>query len=187
MASKMGKRNNILRSLSGRSWGQKKETLRQLYMSYTLAAADYNLAAWGPAAPPSTLEILEKKQNIAARIITGCAPDTPIVPLLAEAGLMKIQDRVAIQTVIQHEKTIRLPDNIPSKYTATRTEVKIKFAEFKKPEKKMCPPPQRDSYQPPDTDGTREDPKRGSNQIPCSSSLGVGGHHDNNRGDLHHT
>ena len=113
---------------------------KQLTAMDTTAAADYNLAAWGPAAPPSTLEILEKKQNIAARIITGCAPDTPIGPLLAEAGLMKIQDRVAIQTVIQHEKTIRLPDNIPSKSTATRTDVKIKFAEFKKPEKKMCPP-----------------------------------------------
>ena len=93
-------------------------------------------------APPFTLEILEKKQNIVAHIITGCAPDTPIVPLLAEACLMKIQDRVAIQNVIQHEKTIRLLDNIPSKSTATRTEVKIKFAEFKN-RKRKCAPPER--------------------------------------------
>jgi len=140
MAAKMEKRNRILRSLAGRTWGQKKDTLRQLYISYNLAAADYNLAAWGPAAPPSTLDILEKKQNVAARIITGCAPDTPIIPLLAEAGLMKIKDRVAIQSTLQHERTVRLPGDIPSKITAERTNVKLKFAEFKKPEKNMLPP-----------------------------------------------
>ena len=47
--------------------------------------------------------------------------------------------------------------------------------------------PQRDSNRPPNKDGTREDPKRGGSQIPRSSSLGVGGHHYNHRGDLHHT
>ena len=81
-AKMMGKRNNIVRALSGRSWGHNSQDLRSIHTTYTQPAAEYAAGAWAPFAAKSNLDKLEVKQKEAARIITGCCADTKIYHLL---------------------------------------------------------------------------------------------------------
>ena len=128
-AKMMGKRNNILRALSGRSWGQKSTTLRSVYSTYTLPAAEYAAGAWAPFTAKSHLNKLEVKQNEAARIITGCCKDTVREHLLCEAGLMPITTRAEQETALLYEKNLRLPKDVPARQTA---EAKVKKHRLKK-------------------------------------------------------
>ena len=121
VAEKVTKRNKILRSLSGRKWGQSSKQLRNVHCTYTQSAIDHGLGAWGTMAAPSNLDIVGKKERAAARIITGCLNDTPINPLMCEAGLQPIEVRSKLQATLQHEKTTRLPKDTPSHITATNT------------------------------------------------------------------
>lgn len=117
-AKKMSKRNKVLRCLSGRSWGQKAKQLRAVHKTYTESAADHGLGAWGTIAAPSTIDIVDKKQREAARIITGCTRDTKNDVVLCEAGLLPTNLRAKQQATIQHERTTRLPNDVPGNVTA---------------------------------------------------------------------
>ena len=114
----MGKRNSILKSLSGRSWGQKSSDLRSVHITYTQAAAEYAAGAWVPFTAGSTIEKLEVKQREAARIITGCCQDTKNEFLLHEAGLMPISMRADQEAVFLHERNLRLPTDTPARQIA---------------------------------------------------------------------
>ncbi len=116
-AGKAGKRNRILRSLSGRKWGQKGKSLRTVHCTYTQAATDHGIGAWGTMAAPSTLDIVGKKEREAARIITGCTSDTPKDALVREAGLLPTDLRAPLQATLQHERSTRLPEDVPANIT----------------------------------------------------------------------
>ena len=115
IATKAGKRNKILRALSGRKWGQKTKSLKTLHQGYTQAAIDHGIGAWGIMASQSTLEMVSKKEREAARVITGCTRDTPKTALMREAGLTPTRSRAEIQATLQHERSTRLPPDIPSR------------------------------------------------------------------------
>ena len=118
-ATKAGKRNRILKSLSGRSWGQKSRHLRNLHCAYTQAAIDHGIGAWGPMAAPSNIDKVAKKEREAARTITGCVRDTTKDTLICEAGLQPITTRITLQATLQHERSTRLPPEVPAHKTAT--------------------------------------------------------------------
>ena len=61
IAEKAAKRNKVLRALSGRTWGQKSQSLKAVHRGYTQAAIDHGIGAWGVMAAPSTLDIVAKK------------------------------------------------------------------------------------------------------------------------------
>ena len=69
-------------------------------------------------AAPSTLEIVGKKECMAARIITGCTSDTPKDALMCEAGLTPANIRCKVQATLQHERSSILPEDVPSHKTA---------------------------------------------------------------------
>ena len=123
-AKKMGKRNNILRALAGRDWGQKSTELRKVHVTFTQPAGEYAIGAWGPFVAKSHMDKLEAKQNQAARIITGCCSDTKSEHLLAEAGLMPIEFRAEQEAVLLHERNKRLPAEVPARQTADNTVLK---------------------------------------------------------------
>lgn len=133
----MEKRNNVLRRLTGRAWGQKASALRSLYIGYTQSAAEYNLCAWGPLAPPSTLDIIQRKQNAAARIITGGTRDSPILPLLTEAGLIPVEKKVKYHATLHHERVMRLSTDNPARATASDNSIKVRY---QRKGKKITPP-----------------------------------------------
>jgi len=118
---KMGKRNNILKALAGKTWGQKGKDLRNVHVTYTEPVAGYALGAWGPFISNSNMESLERKQREAARIITGCCRDTKSEHLLAEANLLPISLKVEQEAVLLYERNKRLSSDIPAKITAEAT------------------------------------------------------------------
>ena len=120
-STKVAKRNKILRALSGRSWGQKSNQLKNLHQTYTQSAVDYGLAAWGPMTAPSNIEKVARKEREAARIITGCVRDTPVDSLTREAGLTPLSSRVRLQATLQHERNTRLPSDVPAYKTAVHS------------------------------------------------------------------
>ena len=110
VASKMRKRNNILKSLAGREWGSSPESLRSIYITYIRTKGEYASGAWKSCLSMSAKEKIEIAPNEAARIITGCVANTPIDSLLREAAPMPIEARGEMLAGIGKEKYLRLPD-----------------------------------------------------------------------------
>ena len=123
----MGKRNNILKALSGRSWGQKSSELRSVHVTYNQSAAEYAAGAWVPFTAKTTIEKLEVKQREAARIITGCCQDTKSEFLLHEAGLMPIAVRAEQEAVLLYERNMRLPMDVPARQTAEQEATELRM------------------------------------------------------------
>jgi hypothetical protein len=65
-------RNNILRALSGTSWGQDKESILMTYKAITRSLMNYAAPVWAPVASSSSFSALQRSQNSALRIATGC-------------------------------------------------------------------------------------------------------------------
>ena len=137
MASKMGKRNKILRSLSGRSWGpEERDPSPTLCVGVYLSRSRLQPCCLGTSC--STIHTRNPGEETKHRCTYNhrmCARHSDS----ATAGGGRPHEDPGSGGHTDSD-TIRLPDNIPSKSTATGTDLKIKFAEFKKPEKKMCPP-----------------------------------------------
>ena len=65
-------RINTLNTLAGKDWGQRSENLKSIYNQYVQPVADYALGAWGPYACKTNIERIQRAENRAARVITGC-------------------------------------------------------------------------------------------------------------------
>jgi hypothetical protein len=72
MAAKALKRNNILKALSGTSFGQDKETLLQTYKAISRPIIENASPAWSPFTSPTNITHLQTVQSCALRTITGC-------------------------------------------------------------------------------------------------------------------
>ena len=124
--------------------GQKTRALRTLPCTYTQAAIDHGIGALGTMAVTSTIDIVGKKERMAARIITGCTRDTPKDALMTETGLLPPEHRAQLQGSLQHERSTRLPDSIPSKTVSNdpNVELRLKKKASKRgaPNDKLLPP-----------------------------------------------
>ena len=87
----MKARNNVLRAISGTTWGCAASHLRSAYMAFSRACADYAAGAWMPGVSATTLEALEVAQRQACRTITGCVKSTPVGALTREADLVPFE------------------------------------------------------------------------------------------------
>ena len=92
----------------------------------------------------STIDIVGKKERMAARIITGCTKDTPKDALMTETGLLPPEHRAQLQGSLQHERSTRLPDSIPSKTVSNDPNVELrlkrKASKGGAPNDKLLPP-----------------------------------------------
>ena len=71
VANRVSKRNNILKTLAGTSWGQHKETLLMTYKAVGRSIADYAAPVWSTNASNTSIEKIKVAQNEALRISTG--------------------------------------------------------------------------------------------------------------------
>ena len=114
----MGKRNNVIRNLAGKTWGCSSKDLCSVHVTYNQPAGEYAIGAWGPFVSKSNMQKLETKQNEAARIITGCCHDTRAEVLLAEAGLTPITLHSEPEATLLHERNLRLLEETPARMVA---------------------------------------------------------------------
>ena len=90
IVNKANSRLNVLRALGGTSFGKDKNTLTLVYKQYIRAVMDYASPAWAPSLANTQLLKLQKTQNSAMRIITGCTQSTPISHLHAETLILPV-------------------------------------------------------------------------------------------------
>ena len=87
-------RLNILRLLTGSSWGQHKETLLATYKSLIGSLTTYAAPVWFPNTSATSRKKLQVIQNSALRIATGCVKMSGIDDLHAEAKMLKVEDHL---------------------------------------------------------------------------------------------
>ncbi|KAF0286925.1 Sialidase [Amphibalanus amphitrite] len=122
--AKVLQRNNVLRAISGTTWGCSPSDLRSTYLAFSRACADYAAGAWMPGLSESGLRELETVQRQACRTITGCVRSTPVDALAREADLLHFSARrrqLAAVAMERHSRDlpgdpvqrILLPENRP--------------------------------------------------------------------------
>ena len=91
---KAKQRLNILRLLTGTTWGQHKETLLATFKSLIGSLFTYAAPIWFPNTSQSSRKKLQTIQNHGLRIATGCVKMTGIDDLHAEAKMLKVEDHL---------------------------------------------------------------------------------------------
>jgi len=110
--AKCKRRNNILRCLAGKDWGQSMETQKALYSTYIRSALEYASPAWYPWISETAKKELERVQNDSLRIMTRMSKDTPIEFLQLQTGMEPVNARLEKNCTILREKYMRLqPDD----------------------------------------------------------------------------
>ena len=83
-----------LHALAGKGWGCQKELLLRTYKIYIEPSVNYAAAVWSPNASSSSLESIQKVQNAALRIATGCYSNTTVEDLHLEAKVPLVADHL---------------------------------------------------------------------------------------------
>ena len=108
VTTKIHRRNNILRSLTGTSWGQSKETILSTYKTIGRSVANYGAPVWSPNLSDTNFKKIQTAQNSALRTATGCLKITPIPHLHQESQILPIQshsDLLCIQYLAQCQES----------------------------------------------------------------------------------
>ena len=72
VAVEVQQRNNVLKSLAGSTWGCDKETLLTTYQAIGRPILSYCCPVWTPSLKDTNCSRLQRAQNSALRIATGC-------------------------------------------------------------------------------------------------------------------
>ena len=103
----------ILAALSNSEWGWRKQYLTKIYFSHVKSKLDYAGPAWQGNLQRTNINILERTQNKALRLITGQFKSTPIPSLRAEAGIPSYETQMYRNAIKSVEKAKRLPSGHP--------------------------------------------------------------------------
>ena len=87
-------RLNVMKALSSSTFGHSKESLTALYKQFVRPVMSYASMAWSSDLAQTHMGTLQKTQNEALRIATGCVRSTPVAHLHAEASVLPIRDHV---------------------------------------------------------------------------------------------
>ena len=91
LATRTKSRLNVLKALTATTFGQQKESILNLYKQFLRPVISYASMSWSPDLANTHVETLQKVQNSALRIATGCTKSTPIAHLHAEARVLPIR------------------------------------------------------------------------------------------------
>lgn len=103
---KVSSRNNILRKLTGTSWGAQPHVLRTSAIALSLAAAEYSSPVWKSSVHSKNVNIAI---NESCRIITGCLKPTPLNKIYSLSGIAPPNIRRIVAAEV--EKTKQATDN----------------------------------------------------------------------------
>ncbi|KAI5696708.1 hypothetical protein M8J77_004874 [Diaphorina citri] len=98
---KVSARNNILRKLTGTTWGAQPHLLRTSAIALSLSAAEYAAPAWKSSAH---CKQVNTAINESCRIITGCLKPTPLDKLYALAGIAPPHIRRTVAAEVERSK-----------------------------------------------------------------------------------
>ena len=84
----------IMRTLAGSGWGCQKEILLRTYKTYVEPVISYAAAVWVPNTSPSSIALIQRIQNRALRIATGCHAASKVSHLHQEAQFAFVGDHL---------------------------------------------------------------------------------------------
>ena len=88
-ATRVSKRNNILKTLAGTTWGQQKETILLTYKALGRSIANYAAPVWSTNASNTSIGKIQTAQNKALKIVNGAHKMSSIDHLHSEVAMMK--------------------------------------------------------------------------------------------------
>ena len=93
-AKSVNQKLRILRAIAGSGWGCQKETLLRVYKTYVEPTVNYAAAIWSPNASSSSFTRLQRSQNRALRIATGCHASASESHLHYESQVVPVADHL---------------------------------------------------------------------------------------------
>ena len=109
----------VIKELTGTTWGKQKKTLVATYKAVMRPTLEYASSIWSPMASPTSINKLQVMQNAALRACTGCTHDTNI-HLHDETNILPIQKHLQL-----HASQVRQKAQYPShplyRYTTHNT------------------------------------------------------------------
>ena len=95
--AKANTRLNVMKALSATSLGHSKESLTALYKQFVRPVLTYASSVWQPDLAQSYMQVLQRTQNSALRIATGCTRLTPTAHLHAETKVLPLKDYLEVR------------------------------------------------------------------------------------------
>ena len=92
VTDRIDKRNNMLKSLAGSSWGQEKNTLLLTYNALGKSIASYAAPVWSTNASDSSFKKIQTAHNAALKTATGAHKMASIDHLHQETLTLNVQD-----------------------------------------------------------------------------------------------
>ena len=96
VAAKASGRLQVMKAITGTSWGQDKETLLLTYNSIIKPILSYASPIWYPATSRTNIAKLQIIQNKALRIATGCVLKSDIQHLHSECRTLPVADHLRL-------------------------------------------------------------------------------------------
>jgi hypothetical protein len=87
---KVCQRLNLIRAVSGSSWGHHKDTLILIYRALLESVLSYACTVWFPNAKPTNIQKLQFAHNSTMHLITGCHKAADLDHLNAETEFMPV-------------------------------------------------------------------------------------------------
>ena len=119
----------ILRKLAGTDWGAKTNILKQVYQGAVRPHLEYGSTAWSTTAKTHQ-QTLDKVQNQALRIVTGCMRSTPIKTMEETTAIQPLYQRRDAKNMILAEKIKCLPDHPMRERMTNLTKNRLKRSSF---------------------------------------------------------
>ena len=109
IATQAQKPLQVIKALTGTTWGKQNETLVATYKAVMRPTLEYASSIWSPMASPTSINKLQVMQNAALRACTGCTHDTNIQHLHDETNILPIQKHLQL-----HASQVRQEAQYPS-------------------------------------------------------------------------
>lgn len=103
---KVSTRNNIIRKLTGTSWGADPSVLRTSSLALSISAAEYAAPVWKNSVHAKQVDVAV---NESVRIITGCMKPTPLDKIYSIAGIAPPKIRRQVSADIEKTKQAQDP------------------------------------------------------------------------------
>jgi hypothetical protein len=97
VVTKGNKINQVMKALSGTSWGQDKQTLISTYKCLTRPVLEFGAPIWCPNISETSLRKLQVVQNSGLRMATGCHMKASIQHLYTETKVLPIKDHLDLK------------------------------------------------------------------------------------------
>ena len=109
VAKRIRKRNRVLCTLPGTSWGAKTRVLQRVFRSYVDPAGHYAVSTWGNVANNNNIRLVETARNDGLRIVSGLPKATKVENLRLFTGTINIRDLARSRAARIYDQALRYP------------------------------------------------------------------------------